>query len=158
MTMPDLWTLPSAPTIDLLGWTLLHVVWQGALLVAVLAGALYLLQTHSPRVRYAVNCAALLGLFALPVGTGLALARAGERVGAAGPAVARAGVGRGRPPLCRPSRPPPTLDREDSGASHARYWDRQYTAVGDRASTIAFSPGRSTYSLGPTSSVRGFQS
>jgi len=73
MTMPSLWSLLHAPTVELLGWTLLHFVWQGALVAAVLAGALYLLRTHSPRVRYVVSCAALLGLLALPVGTGVVL-------------------------------------------------------------------------------------
>lgn len=32
MTMPDVWTLLSTPIVDLLGWTLLHFVGQGALL------------------------------------------------------------------------------------------------------------------------------
>ncbi len=73
MTMPSLWSLLHAPTVELLGWTLLHFVWQGALVAAVLAGALSLLRSHSPRVRYAVSGAALLGLFALPIGTGVFL-------------------------------------------------------------------------------------
>ena len=65
--------MPDLPTVDLLGWTLLHFVWQGALLAALLAGVLHLLQNHTPRVRYAVSCVALLGLFALPVGTSVLL-------------------------------------------------------------------------------------
>jgi beta-lactamase regulating signal transducer with metallopeptidase domain len=73
MTMPDLWSVLHAPPIELLGWTLLHFVWQGILVAAVLAGALYLLRTHSPRVRYVVGCAALLGILALPVGTGMVI-------------------------------------------------------------------------------------
>ena len=86
MTMPDLWMLGSSSTVDLLGWTLLHVVWQGALLAALLAGALYLLRHHTPRVRYAVSCAALVGLLALPVGTSLFLSGA-EPTPTADPAV-----------------------------------------------------------------------
>jgi len=73
MTMPSLWSFLHAPSVELLGWTLLHFVWQGALMAAVLAGALYLLRDHSPRVRYAAGCAALLGLLALPIGTGVIL-------------------------------------------------------------------------------------
>jgi len=77
MTMLSLWSLLHTPTVELLGWTLLHFVWQGALVAAVLAGALYLLRTHSPRVRYVVSCAALLGLLVLPVGTGAFLGGSG---------------------------------------------------------------------------------
>lgn len=42
-------------------------------MAAVLAGALYLLRIHSPRVRYVVSCTALLGLLTLPIGTGMVL-------------------------------------------------------------------------------------
>lgn len=78
MTMPDLWTVFASPSVDLLGWTLLHFVWQGALVAALLAGALYLLQTHTPRARYAVGCIALFGLIAMPVGTTLLLEESGD--------------------------------------------------------------------------------
>ena len=73
MTMPSFWSLLHTPSVELLGWTLLHFVWQGALMAAVLSGALYLLRTHSPRVRYVVSCVALLGLLVLPIGTGVIL-------------------------------------------------------------------------------------
>ena len=73
MTLPDFWTLLSASSIDLLGWTLLHFVWQGALVAVLLAGALRLLDDHPPQVRYVVSCAALLTLFVLPVATGTVL-------------------------------------------------------------------------------------
>lgn len=69
MTMPDFWTMLSAPPVHLLGWTLLHFVWQGALVAALLAGALRLFRTHPPRVRYVVSMAALVTLIALPVAT-----------------------------------------------------------------------------------------
>ncbi len=75
MTMPDPWTLVSTPTVDLLGWTLLHFVWQGALVAALLAGALWALRRHAPQVRYAVSLAALGGLLALPVATGALLSK-----------------------------------------------------------------------------------
>jgi len=42
-----------------LGWTLLHSLWQGALVAAVLAGALLLLRRRRAEVRYAVSAAAL---------------------------------------------------------------------------------------------------
>lgn len=76
-TIPDLWSILTSPTAELLGWTLLHFVWQGALLAALLAGVLSVMKNHAPRVRYAVSCVALLGLFALPIGTGVLL---GERM------------------------------------------------------------------------------
>ena len=73
MTMPDFWTFLSAPTVELVGWTLVHVVWQGALVAALLAGALWALRRHGPRVRYAASLAALGALLVLPVATGVLL-------------------------------------------------------------------------------------
>ncbi len=73
-TMPDFWTLLNAPLVELIGWALLHFVWQGALVAALLAGALWVLNDHSARVRYVVAGATLAGLLVLPVGTGLFLA------------------------------------------------------------------------------------
>ena len=91
MTMPDVWTLLSTPIVDLLGWTLLHFVWQGALVAALLAGALWALRRHAPRTRYAVSLAALAGLLALPVATGVLLSTtAGSERPAAALAVAEA--------------------------------------------------------------------
>ncbi|GAB2848445.1 M56 family metallopeptidase [Hymenobacter ruber] len=42
-----------------LGWTLLHSLWQGALVAAVLAGALLLLRRQRAEVRYAASAGAL---------------------------------------------------------------------------------------------------
>ena len=42
-----------------LGWTLLHSLWQGALVAAILAGALLLLRRHRAQIRYAVAAGAL---------------------------------------------------------------------------------------------------
>ncbi|OGX85284.1 hypothetical protein BEN48_14870 [Hymenobacter glacialis] len=42
-----------------LGWTLLHSLWQGALIAAVLAGALLLLRRQRAEVRYAASAGAL---------------------------------------------------------------------------------------------------
>jgi len=77
MTMPELWSFASTSVVDVLGWTLVHFVWQGALLAAVLTGALYLLRDHTPRVRYAVSCIVLIALLALPIGTGVLLSQNG---------------------------------------------------------------------------------
>ncbi len=66
--------LPAAdhPAFRALGWALLHFVWQGALVAGLAAVAFRLLRGHSPQVRYAVGCAALLLMLAAPVATGIA--------------------------------------------------------------------------------------
>lgn len=46
--------------IEALGWTLLHSLWQGALIAIVLALSFYFLRKHSPRLRYAVALFAML--------------------------------------------------------------------------------------------------
>ena len=48
-----------------LGWTLLHSLWQGALVAAVLAGALLLLRRQRAQVRYVASAAALGAVVAL---------------------------------------------------------------------------------------------
>lgn len=58
-----------APWLPVIDWTLLHSLWQGAL-VALAAGlTLRALRDARPQVRYAVACGALLLLVALPLGT-----------------------------------------------------------------------------------------
>jgi D-alanyl-D-alanine endopeptidase (penicillin-binding protein 7) len=54
------------PLIDSIGWTLLHFVWQGALLGAATAAALWLLRRAHPSYRYNVACAALLACVLWP--------------------------------------------------------------------------------------------
>lgn len=77
-TIPELWSVLNGAVPEILGWTLLHFVWQGALLAAVLGGMLRLLHSHTPRVRYVVSCLALFGLLALPVATGVWLRESGQ--------------------------------------------------------------------------------
>jgi GWxTD domain-containing protein len=60
MRLLDFWI--GTPAADALGWTLLHSLWQGAIIAAVL-GAL-LAASRSPRIRYAAACAALLAMLA----------------------------------------------------------------------------------------------
>ena len=66
-----------------LGWTLLHSLWEGAVIATVLGGVLVC--TQSPRARYAAGCAALLSLAA---GFGVTLAQM-ITAGGQGIAVAR---------------------------------------------------------------------
>jgi GWxTD domain-containing protein len=54
-----------------IGWTLLHSLWEGALIAGVLACALWLSRRASARLRYALACLALL---AMPVAFGVTLA------------------------------------------------------------------------------------
>jgi beta-lactamase regulating signal transducer with metallopeptidase domain/peptidoglycan/xylan/chitin deacetylase (PgdA/CDA1 family) len=61
---------------QILGWALLHFVWQGAGIALLLAFALYLLRAASANARYASACAALVLMFLMPVATVYLLARA----------------------------------------------------------------------------------
>jgi len=51
-------TLVDTPLAGAVGWTLLHSLWEGAILSLALAAVL--LATRSPRIRYAAGCAAML--------------------------------------------------------------------------------------------------
>jgi GWxTD domain-containing protein len=62
----------DAPLAKALGWTLLHFVWEGALIALVLASVLYFCRPAQARVRYAVAC---LALIAMPLSFGLTVAR-----------------------------------------------------------------------------------
>jgi TonB family protein len=52
-----------------LGWTLLHFLWQGALVALILACVLALLSGRSPQPRYVAACAALVLMAILPLVT-----------------------------------------------------------------------------------------
>ncbi len=54
---------------DRAAWTLMHFVWQGALIAAITAGLLQLLRRHSARMRYAVAIFSLAGMIAAPGAT-----------------------------------------------------------------------------------------
>ncbi len=65
--------LLRAPWAQALGWSLLHFLWQGALLGALAWGLLTLLRRAPARTRYAVACSFLLAMAAAPVATFLHL-------------------------------------------------------------------------------------
>ena len=52
----------SSVLVQAVGWALLHFVWQGALVAAVLAIALSVAPVRAARVRYGLACAALLAM------------------------------------------------------------------------------------------------
>src|SRR5262245_36356459 len=56
-------------SIDALGWTLLHFVWQGVLIAMAFAGIDRLLSRASANLRYLVACGTLLVMLLVPIGT-----------------------------------------------------------------------------------------
>ncbi len=58
MSLLETWV--ATPLAGAMGWTLLHSLWQGAIISAALAAAL--MAMRSPRVRYAAACGALLAM------------------------------------------------------------------------------------------------
>ena len=68
MTLLEAWV--ETPLAGAVGWTLLHSLWEGAIIAAVLAAAL--LAMRSPRARYAAACVAMLVML---VSFGLTLVR-----------------------------------------------------------------------------------
>ncbi|HEY7547262.1 MAG TPA: M56 family metallopeptidase, partial [Blastocatellia bacterium] len=59
--------LIDQPLIQAVGWTLLHFLWQGAVVAAVLALTLAALKNKRANLRYLVSCAAMAVMLALPV-------------------------------------------------------------------------------------------
>ena len=58
------------PYLQTAGWALIHFVWQGAAIAAVIAVALRLLERRSANARYIVACAGLVAMLAAPAVTG----------------------------------------------------------------------------------------
>lgn len=67
--MSGLESLLSQPAVGRFGWTLVHFLWQGAGVAAMLATALLVLRRAPANARYAAACAALLLMVAAPVAT-----------------------------------------------------------------------------------------
>jgi TonB family protein len=67
--MTTLVEICGLPLVHALGWTLLHLCWQGTLVAVVLWCMLGLLGGRSSQMRYAVACLALGLMIALPLGT-----------------------------------------------------------------------------------------
>jgi bla regulator protein blaR1 len=61
--MKSLQILIASPAVAAIGWTLLHSLWDGAIVAAVLGAMLLALRTA--RARYLTACVALLALLAL---------------------------------------------------------------------------------------------
>jgi beta-lactamase regulating signal transducer with metallopeptidase domain len=69
--MNGLQSLLGAPLAEAIAWSLLHLLWQGALVAGILGAALALLSRQSARTRYGVGCGALVTLLILPVTTAI---------------------------------------------------------------------------------------
>jgi bla regulator protein blaR1 len=61
----------NGPVAEAIGWALLHLLWQGAVVAAILAAVLALLDRRSANARYVASCAALALLLILGVATGI---------------------------------------------------------------------------------------
>ncbi|MEK6371857.1 MAG: M56 family metallopeptidase [Acidobacteriota bacterium] len=62
-------TLLSGPVAHAIGWALVHLLWQGVLVAAILAAALALMQRQSANARYLAACGALVLLLAFGAAT-----------------------------------------------------------------------------------------
>jgi hypothetical protein len=61
-------SLASQPWVERLGWTLVHFLWQGALIAALYALARrWLASASGPTTRYVLACAALAAMMAAPL-------------------------------------------------------------------------------------------
>ena len=63
--------LLSGPLVQAIGWALLHAMWQGVLVAAILAAALALLQRQSANARYLASCGALVIIVGLSLVTAI---------------------------------------------------------------------------------------
>ena len=59
----------TGPLVQAIGWALLHLLWQGVLVAAILTATLALLRRQSANARYIASCGALLLVVALGVAT-----------------------------------------------------------------------------------------
>jgi beta-lactamase regulating signal transducer with metallopeptidase domain/peptidoglycan/xylan/chitin deacetylase (PgdA/CDA1 family) len=62
-------TFLSQPTFQALGWTLIHFMWQGALVAALFVGIRVMLRGYSANASYTAACAAMLLMLILPLAT-----------------------------------------------------------------------------------------
>ena len=63
------------PWIDVAGWTLVHFLWQGAVIAAIAGILLSMLRDRSPQTRYMLACISLVAMIAAPLVTVAALSR-----------------------------------------------------------------------------------
>lgn len=132
------------PLAEAVGWALLHSLWQGALVGALVA--LGLLALRRPQHRYALGCGALLLMAAVPVLTGVSHYRdLTAPLAAAGAPPPPALDASGTPPAAlAPSAPPRAAPTETAAGtpapasfSAARVWGRVAPTLGGGAPWLA---------------------
>ncbi|MBN8733648.1 MAG: M56 family metallopeptidase, partial [Acidobacteria bacterium] len=74
------WLAAYNGQVETIGLTLLHFLWQGALVGALTAALLHTLRGRAAQVRYAVACAGLLTMALAPVATFAVLSTAGANI------------------------------------------------------------------------------
>ncbi len=77
-------TLLGAPIGQAIGWALLHLLWQGVLVAAILAATLALLSRQSANARYLASCGALALLVVLGAATAYRFYDGGRESGVGG--------------------------------------------------------------------------
>lgn len=70
--------LVTKPIFQALGWTLIHFIWEGALVATLYASVSVLLRRSTANVRYATACIAMLLMLIAPAATMLAVSGAQE--------------------------------------------------------------------------------
>jgi beta-lactamase regulating signal transducer with metallopeptidase domain len=72
-------TLLAKPIFQALGWTLIHFIWQGALIAVLYASVSVLLRRFTANVRYAAACGAMLLMLIAPAATMLSMSSVTDR-------------------------------------------------------------------------------
>ena len=83
-----------SPIVERLGWGLLHFLWQGAVIAAVLAAVLRILRNRSPNARYLAGWVALVAMACAVPATAWLI----DGIACPGPDSRRGGNGPGEPP------------------------------------------------------------
>src|SRR6185295_18194994 len=72
-------TLLDQPIFQALGWTLIHFIWQGALIALLYLSVSVLLRRWAANVRYAAACGAMLLMLIAPAVTMLSIDSSSDR-------------------------------------------------------------------------------
>ncbi|MBN2583260.1 MAG: M48 family metalloprotease, partial [Planctomycetes bacterium] len=112
------WRMLTDPQAARLALALLHLVWQGALVAAVLAIALRLLRNRSANARYLASLVAMAAIAAAPIVTFLAVDAPSRDTATATPVtIAPSPVAMPTMPAVVPGRPAPAATAPDSSAT-----------------------------------------